>query len=147
MELSPLRTDTFNLFTAQIAQRFRVAKLGIPILDTTVKSGDPTFAPSWDIVMRHKAGTLTDQGYMDVYKLMMRGSYHGQPERWREVIAMPSVCIMCYCPACTQERYVFCHRLVLVSMFEKICQLQGRAFHYAGEVTASGIVHPILPSL
>ena len=147
MELLPPRTDVFTLYTAQIAQRFRVAKLGIPVLDTTVKSGDPTFAPSWDIVMRHKAGTLTDQGYMDVYKLMMRGSYYDNTQRWQEVIHMPSVAIMCYCPACTQEKYVFCHRLVLVSMFEKICQLHGRAFHYAGEVTSGGIVQPILPDL
>jgi hypothetical protein len=147
MEHPILVPDTFNLFTAQIAQRFRVAKMGIPVLDTTVKSGDSTFAPSWDIVMRHKGGALTDRGYTDVYKGMMRQSYRQATERWLAVIQQPSVCIMCYCAACTQEKYVFCHRLVLVSMYEKICQLNGRAFHYVGEITSGGIVQPILPGL
>lgn len=146
MELQ-LPTDTFALFTAQMAQRFRVAKMGIPVLDTTVKSGDVTFAPSWDIVMRHKGGTLSDRGYTDVYKGMMQGTYHHNTARWLEVISQPSVCIVCYCTACTQEKYVFCHRLLLVSMFEKICQRNGRAFQYIGEVTSGGIIQPILPGL
>ena len=136
-----------ELFTAQMA-RFRLAKeRGIPYLDTTVKSGDVAFAPSWDIVMRHKAGTLTDAGYTEVYKGLMNNSYRNYRARWDEVVRMPQLCVLCYCPACTEKRKVFCHRLLLVDMFSRICARQDIPFNYMGELTLGGIIQPILPGL
>lgn len=133
-----------KLWTAQMA-RYRLAeKRGIPHIDTTVKSGDVVFAPSWDIVMRHKGGTLTDQGYSDVYKEMMRRSYRDNTSRWMEVATMEEVCIMCYCPACTQDKHVFCHRYLLVTMFELNCNKHGIPFEYMGELVQDGVVMPRL---
>jgi len=140
-------TPPFELYTVQVYKKKLADELGIPTLDTTVKTGDPAFAPSWDIVMRHKQRTLTDKGYTQVYKQMMALSYRENTARWISLINQPSVCIMCYCPACTQEKYVFCHRYVLVRMLDKICQRNGRAFQYNGEITAGGLVRPILPGL
>lgn len=136
-----------DLYTAQMA-RFRIAKeMGIPYIDTTVKSGEKVFAPSWDIVSRHKAGTLDDKGYTEVYKQLMRVSYGNNRSRWLEVGRMPQVCFMCYCPACTQERKVFCHRYLLVDMYRCICHKEGIPFNYVGELTPGGIVQPQLPGL
>jgi hypothetical protein len=60
-----------DLYTAQIS-RFREAKnRNIPYIDTTVKSGDSVFAPSWDIVMGHKGGTYNDAQYTYVYKQLI----------------------------------------------------------------------------
>lgn len=136
-----------ELITAQMA-RFRLAKAeGYPVLDTTVKSGDPVFAPSWDIVMQHKAGTLSDAGYTRVYKQLMQASYRNYRARWDEVVRMPRVCVMCYCPACTEQKPVFCHRLLLVDMYRLVCASQGIAFNYLGELTPGGLVQPVLPGL
>ena len=63
------------LYTAQISQYRGLKEANIPYIDTTIKSGDKYLAPSWEMVSRHKAGTLTDQGYMDLYLPMMRASY------------------------------------------------------------------------
>lgn len=133
-----------RLFTAQMA-RYRLAEQrNIPHIDTTVKSGDKVFAPSWDIVMRHKGGTLDDAGYSDVYKEMMRNSYRNNTARWTEVEQMEEVCMMCYCPACTQEKYVFCHRYLLVTMFKFLCDKHGTPFEYVGELVPAGVVQPQL---
>lgn len=136
-----------DLYTAQMA-RYRLAKeRNIPYIDTTVKSGDKVFAPSWEIVSRHKAGTLDDRGYTEVYKHLMRESYGNNRSRWLEVARMPQVCFLCYCPACTLERKVFCHRYLLVDMFERVCLHEGIPFNYVGELTPGAIVQPQLPGL
>jgi len=40
------------------------------VLDVTIKNAGPTgkpFAPTWDMVLNHKNGTLSDQEYTDQY--------------------------------------------------------------------------------
>lgn len=118
-----------ELFTIQIA-KWRIAKrLNITHLDTTVKSGDKVFAPAWNMVIGHKARSITDEQYTSEYISMMRLSYQNNTSRWLEVATMDRVALACYCPA-----NCFCHRLLLVDLFEKVCQKHAIPFKYSGEI-------------
>lgn len=119
-----------DLWTIQMAQ-WRVARdLKIPLLDTTIKSGDRVFAPSWDIVEQVKEGTLSQLAYTELYTQLMRDSYRVNQLRWIEVCQMPVVAISCYCPDGD-----FCHRHVLAEMFKRVCQHQKITFTLKGELT------------
>lgn len=124
------------LYTAQISQYRGLREANIPYIDTTIKSGDKHLAPTWEMVSRHKAGTLTDQGYVDLYIPMMRASYRRYDAHWRKIALMDKVALMCYCPHGIHSPDThpnFCHRFVLVELFERICKHNGIPFTYAGE--------------
>ena len=44
-------------------------------LNTTVKSGIKAFAPTWDMVMGHKQGKISDEEYTKLYYALMRESW------------------------------------------------------------------------
>lgn len=77
-------------------------------LDITVKSGDRTFAPTWDMVKYFKAGRLGWEQYKGMYHYRMRASYQKNRARWNEVLAMDEVVLVCYC-----ETDDYCHRRLL----------------------------------
>lgn len=119
-----------ELFTIQLAQ-WRVAKrLAIPLIDTTVKSGESTFSPTWDLVLNIKSGKITESEYTEGYFNLMRQSYTENPTRWLEVLGMECVAVACYCPV-----KCFCHRLLLVEIFEKLCLRHKIPFTYSGELS------------
>ena len=118
-----------ELHTAQIAQWRTANERKLYFIDTTVKSGDSVFAPTWDIVMDHKSGRITDEEYTEVYRRIMRASYLRDPERWLEVCQMEHVCIACYCP-----RGKFCHRHILAGYLEKVCYKLNIPFTMRGEL-------------
>lgn len=118
-----------KLWTVQIA-KWRLCKTrGVEMIDTTVKSGNPIFAPSWDIVARVKAGTLTEDGYTEQYYAMMRESFRRHPAEWRAMCEQAEVAIACYCTAGK-----FCHRHLLKDMLERACRHFGIPFEYQGEL-------------
>jgi len=111
--------------------KWRIARdQEIPFLDTTVKSGDKVFAPSWQIVMDVKAKIITPDEYTVHYTAMMRESYTHNKERWLEVCNMKQVAIACYC-----EEGHFCHRHVLAYMFQRVCHQHGISFKLRGELS------------
>ena len=119
-----------ELFTIQLSQ-WRIAKqLAIPLLDTTVKTGEKTFSPTWNLVTRIKAGAIDENAYRAEYFDIMRQSYVKNTLRWHEVVTMDKVAIACYCPP-----NCFCHRHLLKEIFEKVCMRQGLPFLYSGELT------------
>lgn len=83
-------------------------------LDTTVKSGDKTFAPTWEMVMGHKQGKISDEEYVQKYYDMMRDSYQENRHRWDETLSMEEVILACYCRPDS-----FCHRYLLKEMLVK----------------------------
>jgi uncharacterized protein YeaO (DUF488 family) len=105
-----------RLFTIQLAQWRKAKQQGIPVLDTTVRTGDKCFAPSWDMVMGVKSGELTEDEYTKLYKLKMLDSIEQNPSRWGEVLKMDSVAVACYCPKGT-----FCHRHITAEILQKLC--------------------------
>lgn len=103
--------------------------MGVPLIDTTVKSGESTFAPTWDIVTRVKSGEITPDQYTEIYLSQMRHSYKRNTARWVEVARMDRVAVACYC---TSGK--FCHRLILIDLFKKVCEWHQIPFVYIGEL-------------
>ncbi len=97
-----------KLCTAQYAYR------GRDRVDTTVKSSDGIFAPTWDIVMGVKKGKITEQQYTAAYYEMMRQSYTSNYAQWMDLLSRDEATIVCFC-AYGQ----FCHRHLLKDMLVK----------------------------
>ena len=100
-------------------------------VDITVKSAKEgkIFAPTWDIVMEYKNGKITAEQYTQEYYRLMRRSFKMHKEKWIEVLKRDKVVIGCYC-----KSGYFCHRHLLVSIFEKLCQRLDIEFEYCGEI-------------
>ena len=92
-------------------------------LDTTVKTGDMTFAPTWDMVWGHKGGTLSDDEYKKKYIKMMKESLKTNKQQWDDLFSKETVTLVCYC-----KKGKFCHRLILA----KILVMLGA--EYKGEI-------------
>lgn len=121
------------LYTAQIAKWRLAEKRKIPFIDTTVKSGVKTFAPTWSIVLGIKGqGTtpITEDEYIVEYTRLMDISMEENYKVWDDLINMEEVCIMCYCPAGK-----FCHRHVLKDIIKLFCERSLVDFTYGGELT------------
>ncbi len=104
-----------KIYTVQISVAHSLSlTTDLRYLDTTVKSGDKTFAPTWEMVMGHKKDQISDEQYTREYYTMMRGSYRRNLCRWDEVLLMDEVILGCYCRA--DE---FCHRYLLAEMLVK----------------------------
>lgn len=117
----------------QIAKR-RLVTNDVVFVDTTVKSGMQAFAPSWDIVMNHKRGVITDDQYIAVYQSMMRHSYANDRSTWLDLCSHPKVAIGCYCGA-----KHFCHRHLLAVYLKKVCLANNIPFTYCGEIGVMGV--------
>lgn len=114
-----------KLYTIRM-QKFRKA---INMIDITVKLGDKTFAPTWDMVRGHKSKTLSDEDYTEMYYQLMRESYKKNKSRWLEVMNMEVVTFPCFC-----SDDGFCHRFLLVDIFRKLCEHHNVPFEYLGEI-------------
>lgn len=120
-----------RVFTIQVA-KWRLAKqYGVELLDTTVKGGYSPFAPTWDMVMGHKNGTMSDEEYKDLYWHKLVQSWKSRREDWMKIIQDPTpVALACYC-----KEGAFCHRLLLVEFLRKLCKQLNEEFEYFGELT------------
>jgi uncharacterized protein YeaO (DUF488 family) len=88
---------------------------GADRLDITVKTGDPAFAPTWDLVMGSKNGHISEEKYKERYYQLMRQSYTQNRFRWNELLSQDRVTLVCFCPSGQ-----FCHRLILAEILEKL---------------------------
>jgi uncharacterized protein YeaO (DUF488 family) len=93
-------------------------------LDITAKSGDGTFAPTWDIIVAAKRGDLSWPDYVERYTQLMRQSYRSNREVWDLVLASPRVVLVCYC-----KDPAHCHRTVLARILTRL------GARYYGEIT------------
>lgn len=122
---------TIDLFTVQMARWRQLKERNIELIDTTAKSGNRAFAPSWDMVLNHKQQNLSDEAYTAAYVDRMRYSYLHYPEDWNRLLgAQGPVAIACYCSSVPGT---FCHRHILKDIIEKICLSRGIPFRYYGE--------------
>jgi len=119
-----------NIWTVQVA-KWRVAKTReIPFLDTTVKSGVSAFAPTWDIVLGIKNGTLSEEAYRESYLALLRQSWVDQRGEWEKLLEMDEVALACYCPAGK-----FCHRHILKEAVVKLLQQRNQPVNDCGELS------------
>lgn len=112
------RSTTFAVHTA------RITYAGPDRLDVTRKSGDPTFAPSWQILgpvltMRKLYGATgvlqVWPRYVEDYTAEMRISYRINRPAWDALLARDSATLVCYC-----VDPVHCHRTVLAEILGKL---------------------------
>lgn len=122
-----------KVYTFQLAQHRQVKAMNIPALDTTVKSGIKTFAPTWEMVKQIKAGQMTERVYTALYWHRMHRSMREAPHVWEKLLGANEVALGCYCPAGK-----FCHRRVLVDFIEHLCRERGIAFERMGEIGKRG---------
>lgn len=101
---------------------------GTDRFDITVKSGHKAFAPSWDIVMGVKNGTVTEKQYLDRYITMMHNSFMNNRSAWVELLSKDIVTLVCFCP-----RGTFCHRYALVDILIVFGRELGVEVVYRGE--------------
>ena len=114
------------LYTYQLAHHRRLMKGDIPLLDTTVKTGDKRLAPNWDIVMGVKNGTITEAQYTTEYLAILNQSWNDHPDFFKWLYSHEVLAVGCYCRA-----GVFCHRHLLVSFLKE----RGKDVRYFGEIS------------
>ena len=106
-----------DVYTYQIA-KWRVVKAldsGILLLDTTVKSGYAQVAPTWEMVLGSKDGTVSEENYTRQYYDILDYSRRVNPNFWASLLRLEKVALGCYC-----ARGKFCHRHLLVEYLGRI---------------------------
>ena len=92
--------------------------------DITIKSGWKTFAPTWDMVMGLKNGTLTEQEYTEQYRQLMIKSRTEHYHDWWSLLLRDEVTLVCFC-----RKGAFCHRVLLAKLLEEwypnLCEYMG----------------------
>ena len=116
-----------KLYTVQMAK----AKNREGFIDITVKSAKEgrIFAPTWYMVMDLKKGKLTEEQYTQEYYDLMRRSFKTDIDKWFEILKRDKVVLGCYCKSGD-----FCHRILLMEIFEKLCAKLDIEFEYCGEI-------------
>lgn len=118
-----------RLFTAQMARYRQLKDSDAYLLDTTIKSGIKIFAPTWEMVMGVKNGTMSEETYTQLYLERMRDSYRRFTPEWLALFKHEVVVAFCYCPdGC------FCHRYQLAEMLGCVAKCKHLPFTYLGEL-------------
>lgn len=117
---------TLRIYTAQMAYK------GPHAHDTTVKTGRSCFMPSWEIVLDHKNGKITDEAYTEMYLSLLLTSLTGLKKKWLSVLKQDEVVLTCFC-----GRGQFCHRYLIALFLEKF------GAKYMGEINTntSALIH------
>ena len=123
-----------EVWTIQMAQWRKAKEMGIELIDTTVKSGNSVFAPTWEMVMDIKNATPegreeAERLYTRRYHLAMQNCWKQHASQWLSLLSKERVAIACYCKA-----GVFCHRHLLVGYLQKVAEQKGIPFIYKGEL-------------
>lgn len=119
------------LYTLQLAKYRWLSDTRAFLLDTTVKTGNPLYAPSWELVTGIKSKTLTEDEYTAGYYALMRKSFVDHTSEWLSLFSHPVMVLGCYCPAGN-----FCHRHLLTDILEKIAIQERFHFVKGGEITS-----------
>ena len=132
--MNALSKPSCHVGTARLGYRGRAGEC---VVDTTVKSGTglgAVFAPTWEMVLAYKRGTIGWEVYRERYTALQRQRYLQNPAAFLEALQRKSLILGCYCKdthATTRQ----CHRYLLVEILEKVAQHHGIAFTSIGEVS------------
>lgn len=102
-------------YTYQVSQHRRLKERGVPLIDTTVKSGYVQVAPRWDMVLGHKRGQLSDAAYTDQYHELLDYWWFQDPDFFHWLLAPPVIALGCYC-----RPGAFCHRHLLAAFLSTV---------------------------
>ena len=107
------------------------------VLDVTIKSATgnaQTFAPTWNMVMASKNGSLPWLDYIDQYTDLMRQRYKQHPDHFINFLLKSKTLVLCcYCPD-TSQTTRHCHRYILADIFLKVAQHHGIEAEILGEL-------------
>lgn len=120
---------TKEIYTVQLANARAAHIQEIHVHDITIKSGDPVFAPTWDMVTKYKSGQLSEEAYEALYKGRMAESMRRYPERWNALLEYDRLALACYCRPGN-----FCHRHLLKHMLISLSNRDGEELVDMGEV-------------
>lgn len=122
------------IYTIQLSQ-WRLAKQqDIYLLDTTVKSGIKTFAPTWEMVRSYKAGELSEEAYTHLYRERINRLHNENPEIWKYYFDNDHyIALACYC-----RPGEFCHRHLLAQAVYNWKTRNSPPCVNAGELTVNG---------
>ena len=84
-------------------------------LDITVRSGNKSIAPTWDMVNHYKQGDITEEKYTKQYINMMRKSFQKNKKRWLDLLKEDRVVLQYFC-----HTEWFCHRFTLAEILKKL---------------------------
>ncbi len=101
----------------------------ITIINASVKSGHRWLAPTWGLLMAYKRKEITEEEYTQKFQELMRYRYRRYRNLFEAMAKREHVAFGCYCKAGE-----FCHRHLLIGMFERICNNYDIPFHYNGEL-------------
>lgn len=121
-----------QLWTCQMAKWRKARAEGITLFDTTVKSGLPVFAPTWEMVgwiKDHPGDAGMEERYTQAYQHLMRKSWSEHRADWEFLLEQERVAIACYCPPGE-----YCHRLLLKDYLVAAGQRLGITVEYQGEL-------------
>lgn len=120
-----------RVMTIQVGKWRLARNRDIFFLDSTVKTGYSLFAPTWDMVMQHKAGTLSNDEYSAMYRDLMIRSWTSRRVEWMKILNDDKpIALGCFCRA-----GAFCHRLLLKDFLKQLCKQLEISFEYYGELT------------
>lgn len=97
--------------------------------DVTRKTGDTTFAPTWEMITQYKHGFLTDDEYTQLYYRQLKINLAKDPAAWDRLLGRDEVVLVCYCPAGQ-----FCHRHLLKDLLRRLCKKKDIPFEDGGEI-------------
>ena len=119
-----------HVFTIQIGKWRLAQQHNVQMINTTVKDGMRMFAPTWDMVMGHKNGRVSDEEYTADYRKLMIQSMKDHRLKWEDFLKDDTpIALACYC-----KPGVFCHRHLLLGLFKEICEKRKIEFLYYGEL-------------
>lgn len=106
-----------EIYTYQLA-RWRAVKAldsGIVLIDTTVKSGYSQVAPTWEMVLGSKDGSVSEESYTRQYYAILDYSRRVNPNFWGSLLRLEKVALGCYCASDK-----FCHRHLLAAYLGRL---------------------------
>lgn len=133
---------TDNQGTMYTGELVHIARYENP-LNITVKAPEVLgrlCAPSWSMVLGHKAGKgdvryigehtpLTDQMYVDRFSSLMWDRFSVNADLYRQLLTTKNITLLCFCP-----EGEFCHRHVLVEkIFPEMARRLSVNWVYMGE--------------
>ena len=117
------------IYTVQINNTRNALLKDIPVVDITVMTGNPVFAPTWDMLKQYKSGQMNAATYQALYLNLIRETYQTHRQDWLSLLAMPSVALACYC-----RPGVFCHRHILKEALLRLHHRAGNEAVNGGEL-------------
>lgn len=104
-----------GFYTYHIPQHRRLKERGVPLLDTTVKTGHVQVAPRWDMVLGHKRGIISDEQYTEQYHALLDYWWFQHSDFFDWVLSHPVIALGCYC-----RPGAFCHRHLLAAFLSTV---------------------------